>query len=116
MTDGQWTPTEHKTLADTLRALYRTLKYQYTIDIQHVKSHQAHPWNEFADTLAKAACANKIDIFNPPFPTTITQLHPDLQWLWLHALQQQTQSQQSTAYPKIDNQQLQITRPRTIRQ
>ena len=51
----------------------------------HVTAHQGHPYNEFADTLAKAVAESGLRLPHPPDETVRAFLNADLTWLGVMA-------------------------------
>ena len=49
----------------------------------HVKAHQGHPWNEMADSLAKAVWRGWTPHITFAFKSGDLLKHPLAQWAWL---------------------------------
>eukprot|EP00439_Symbiodinium_sp_Y106_P031357 s772_g3.t1 len=85
-TDGTYCASENTTLGQACRAIALTAESAGRLDwesIQHVRAHVGHPFNELADTVAKAAFVRQSAI-----PASFASLTDwvrtgDVHWIWL---------------------------------
>ena len=110
MTTGQWSAQQHIPFVNALQALFHSLQQHIPTTIQHVKAHNDHPWNEMADTLAKAVCSRQTTPFLPQIPTTVQSLHPDLQWLWLQQIHD-SNAHTAQSYPQLSHDKITVHQP-----
>ena len=100
---------EHGILIELLRFLDRVLRFSVLVSYNHVPAHEGHPWNEFADSLAKAVSKG----FLPPsrLPSVLNELaseYPeDIPWLHLVCMP----SDRLAQYPPMEGDSFVVTPP-----
>ncbi|CAE7291897.1 unnamed protein product [Symbiodinium sp. CCMP2592] len=78
---GQWAPpNELAQRSHSLELILREIE-GVTLQIQHIKGHAGHGWNEVADAVAKSAAKGESLPFSPPSHTIRTFMTANLEWI-----------------------------------
>ena len=93
-----------------LQAYHRAAKELMSVNVQHIKGHVDHPWNEMADVIADVA--RKGTYHNAPqqeVPQPLRNCQTTQQWLWYFAMSKK--QKQDMGLPQSQGNTMMLTQP-----